>query len=270
MIEKFSQLNKENKAILATNFYNFETLKGVLLAAKQTKSSIILQLTQSSIDYMGLEIAVNMARTALKYYQVEGWLHLDHGASVQLAKRCLDAGFDSVMYDGSELPLSENIKNTRQVVEYAEHYNANVEAELGYIPKLGQNTNKKGYTEVNDAIKFVKETGINSLAVAIGTVHGFYKGTPKLNFERLKEIKKAVKIPLVLHGGSGIPDADLKMAVANGINKINVATEIKNIFTKTIKQELNKSDEIDLRKTFPPSIDAITNLISKKILTINN
>ncbi len=270
MIQKFRILNNEGKAILATNFYNFETLKGVLLAAQKNNSSIILQLTQSSIEYMGLENALNMGRTAIKSYGIDAWIHLDHGGSVELVKKCLDAGFDSVMYDGSELSIEENIKNTREVVAYAQKFGANVEAELGYVAKLGQNKQKTGYTEVSDAIRFVKETGVNTLAVAIGTAHGFYKENPKLDFERLAEIKKAVKIPLVLHGGSGVPDIDLVKSIKNGICKINVATEIKNIFTQTLKNELNKSEEIDLRKTFPPATQAVTDLIIKKLLTIEN
>jgi len=270
MIQKFEQLNKEGKAILATNFYNFETLKGVLLAVKENNTSIILQMTQSSIDYMGLENALNMARTSFKFYNVEGWIHLDHGGSVELAKQCLDAGFDSVMYDGSELPIEENIKNTKEVVAYAKKYKANVEAELGYVAKLGQDTGKMGYTKVDDAIRFVKETGVNTLAVAIGTAHGFYKEQPKLDFKRLSDIKEAVKIPLVLHGGSGVPHEDLKKSVQNGICKVNVATEIKNIFTQTLKKELNKSDEIDLRKIFPPATEAVKDLVVTKLNAIQN
>ncbi len=268
MVQKFRIINNERSAILATNFYNFETLKGVLLAAKQTKSPIILQLTQSSIEYMGLENSFNMAQTAIKTFGVEAWIHLDHGGSVDLAKKCLDIGFDSVMYDGSELPLEENIKNTKEVVDYAKKFGANVEAELGYIAKLGQDKDITGYTEVDSAIRFVQETNVNTLAVAIGTAHGFYKEKPKLDFERLAAIKKAVKIPLVLHGGSGISDIDLKKSVENGICKINVATEIKNVFTQTLKEELNKSQEIDLRKTFPKATKAVTDLIVKKIMTI--
>ncbi len=270
MIQKFKQLNKEGRAILATNFYNFETLKGVLLAAKECNSSVILQMTKSSIDYLGLANAINMARTALEFFEVEGWIHLDHGGSVALAKQCLDAGFDSVMYDGSELSLEENIKNTKEVVNYAKRYGVNVEAELGYVAKLGQDTGKMGYTKVEDAVKFVAETGVNTLAVAIGTAHGFYKEKPNLDFKRLLEIKKAVKIPLVLHGGSGVPHEDLKESVKNGICKVNVATEIKNIFTQTLKSELNKSDEIDLRKIFPPATEAVKELVITKLKAIIN
>jgi len=270
MIEKYQELNQANRAILATNFYNFETLKGVLLAVKDRKTDIILQITKGSIDYMGLENAINMARTALKFYGIRGWIHLDHGGTVELAKRCLDAGVDSVMYDGSELSVEENIKNTQEVVKYAKKFNASVEAELGYVAKLGQDKSKMEYTRVEDAKRFVEETGVNALAVAIGTAHGFYKEKPKLDFVRLAEIKEAVKTPLVLHGGSGVPDEDLIKSIQNGICKINLATEIKDTFIKNVKNEINKSEQIDLRIIFPPAVDAVKKLIINKLITIEN
>ena len=132
MKKKFKILNENRQAILATNFYNFETLKAVLLAAKDQNSDIILQLTQSSIDYLGLQNAVNMAKSGLDYYGVNGYVHLDHGGTIELVEQCLKAGFDSVMYDGSEFPLEHNIIQTRKVVEMAAKYDVNVEAELGY------------------------------------------------------------------------------------------------------------------------------------------
>src|ERR1051325_7540966 len=134
---KLSAFSKKGKAILATNFYNFETLSGVLIASRQKNTPLILQLSESSIQYMGLEIAAHMARAALKSYEVEGWLHLDHGSSIEMAHRCLDAGFDSVMIDASEKPFEENVKITSQMVKIASNYNANVEAELGNVAKLG-------------------------------------------------------------------------------------------------------------------------------------
>ncbi len=270
MKNKFEEINNANKALLATNFYNFETLKGVLLAAKDQNSSIILQMTKSSIDYLGLENAVSMAKTGLKYFGVEGWIHLDHGPNIDLVKACLDAGFDSVMYDGSELPLEQNIDNTKKVVALAEKYGANVEAELGYIAKLGQAKDKVSYTSAEDALLFVQETGVDALAVAIGTAHGFYKEKPKLDFDRLKEIKEAVKIPLVLHGGSGVPVDDVRKAIKNGICKVNVATEIKNIFMQTLKKLLSDTDEIDLRKVFPPATNAVKDLVVGKLRMVNN
>jgi len=269
MKNKFKETNQSKAALLATNFYNFETLKGVLMAAKNQNSSIILQLTKSSIDYLGIESAVAMARAGLKSFGVKGWIHLDHGPNIELVKACLEAGFDSVMYDGSELPLEENIKNTKKVVELAQKYGVNVEAELGYIAKLGQSKNKVEHTSVQDARIFVEETGVDTLAVAIGTSHGFYKQKPKLDFERLKEIKEAVKIPLVLHGGSGVPVEDVQKAIKLGVCKVNVATEIKNIFMQTLKDLLKETEEIDLRQVFPPATNAVEDLVIGKLKMVN-
>jgi len=263
--KKFETLNENRQAILATNFYNFETLKAILLAAKERNDDIILQLTQSSINYLGLENAVSMAKSGLKYYGVNGYLHLDHGGSIELVESCLKAGFDSVMFDGSELPLEQNIELTRKVVKMAALYDVNVEAELGYIAKLGQSKEKVAYTSAEDAKRFVDATGVNTLAVAIGTAHGFYKEEPKLEFNRLSEIKEAVKIPLVLHGGSGVPVEDVKEAIRRGICKVNVATELKNAFMLTLKQILNDTEEIDLRKVFPPATDAVKALVVGKL-----
>ena len=262
-------LAKEQKrTLLAINYYNAETLKGIVLAAGNLNNPIILQLSRSSIDYLGLDLAVRMGRTALEQYRVRGWIHLDHGDSVDLVQQCLDAGFDSVMIDASDKPLDENIKITAEVVRRAEGYHANVEAEIGHIPKLGQSGEKAGFTEPEDAKIFYESTGIHALAVAIGTQHGFYKAEPKLDLERLHEINALVPIPLVLHGASGVPADSLKKAVQRGICKINIATEVKNIFMQTLKQSLFGSDEIDLRKVFPDAIQAVTSLVENKMKTI--
>jgi ketose-bisphosphate aldolase len=266
--EKFKELQQQKKALLATNFYNFETLKGVLQAARSEKKPIILQLTKSSIEYMGLPVAIELAGSMLKYYEVEAWIHLDHGDSYELVARCLDAGFHSVMIDASEKPFDENVKITRSVVKLAEKYGANVEAELGYIAKLGQKNDNVGFTEPDDAKRFVEETGVNALAVAIGSAHGFYKDEPKLDLDRLSEIRKVTNAALVLHGGSGIPHDVLRDAIKRGICKINLATEIKNIFMKTLKNKLTNEDEIDLRKIFPCATDAVTELVQAKLQAI--
>jgi tagatose 1,6-diphosphate aldolase GatY/KbaY len=263
--EKLKEVQKEQKALLATNFYNFETLKGILSAAKEMNQPIILQLTKSSIEYMGLENAISMARSGLNTYEVEGWVHLDHGNSVGLAEQCLKAGVDSVMFDGSEQPLEVNIDMTKKVVQIARKYDANVEAELGYVAKLGQSNEKMEYTDPSDAKTFVEETGVNALAVAIGTAHGFYKIEPKLDFKRLQAISEATDACLVLHGGSGVPHVQVKKAVQQGICKVNVATETKNMFMKTLQNLLRSNEEIDLRKVFPPAIDAVKDLIKGKL-----
>lgn len=263
--EKLMLKQQERSALLATNFYNYETLRGIMEAASALKQPIILQLTKSSIDYMGLHVAVNMAKSALEQYKVEGWLHLDHSESYELVKNCLEAGFDSVMIDASEKPLEENIAITKKVVELAGQYNANVEAELGYIAKLGQSTETIGFTDPEEARYFVEQTGINALAVAIGSAHGFYKKEPKLDIDRLKQIHAATNVALVLHGGSGIPASGLRKAIENGICKINLATEIKNIFIRTLHTCFETKDEIDLRKIFPPAIVAVKNLVTEKL-----
>jgi fructose-bisphosphate aldolase class II/tagatose 1,6-diphosphate aldolase GatY/KbaY len=267
--ELLSEYSKEGKALLATNFYNFETLTGILQAAKQKKTPLILQLSESSIHYLGLDIAANMARTALKSFGVEGWLHLDHGGSIELVHRCLDAGFDSVMIDASEKSFEENVKITSEVVKIASHYNASVEAELGYVAKLGQVQKVSEYTQPEEAKRFVDATGVHALAVAIGSAHGFYKEIPKLQLELLSRIHAATPAALVLHGSSGIPDDQLREAITRGISKINLATETKNIFMKTLQKILRDNEEIDLRKVFPKATDSVVKLITGKLDVIS-
>ncbi len=266
---KLSQLQKSKKALLATNFYNFETLKGVLQAANSINSPIILQLTRSSIEYLGLPVAMNLAETMLKYYDVEGWIHLDHGDTYDLVAKCLDVGFQSVMIDASEKRFEENVRITKSIVKLAEKYGANVEAELGYVAKLDQNTGKIGLTEPSEAKFFVEETGVNALAIAIGTAHGFYKEKPKLDLERLSAISNITDAALVLHGASGIPNDTLAEAIQRGICKINLATEIKNMFMKTMRGNLRDGNEIDLRKIFPSAITAVSELVREKLLAIH-
>ena len=268
MKETLAKYSREGKALLAVNFYNFETLKGLLLAAQAAKSPLILQLSESSLHYLGIAPAVAMARVMLKEYGVEGWLHLDHGSSIDVVKQCLDTGFDSVMIDASEQPFEDNIRITKEAVALAQSYNANVEAELGYIAKLNQSQTIEP-TSAEDAKRFVEATGIDALAIAIGNAHGFYKETPKLRIDRLKEIRTSVSCALVLHGSSGIPDEQLQEAIRCGISKINLATETKNIFMKKLQQLLADSDEIDLRKVFPKAIEEVKTLITRKLTVIN-
>lgn len=271
MIKLQEQLakNKENgQALLATNFYNFETLSAVLTAAQQADSALILQTSESSIAYLGLEVAKGMAASAIEQYGVTAWLHLDHGQDVNLVKACIDAGYDSVMIDASERPFEENIRITKEIVRYAESYGINVEAELGYISKLGQDQ-KMIYTQPEEAQRFVEATGINALAVAVGSAHGFYKKTPELQLDLIREINGAVPAALVLHGSSGIPDDQLRASVKNGITKINLATEIKNCFMKNLQKALRDTDNIDLREVFPKATVKTTELVIEKLNTIN-
>lgn len=268
--DKLKELKANRKAILAANFYNFETLSGILTAATNLKQPVILQLSESSINYMGLPVAAAMARAAITETGAEAWLHLDHGSSLAMVQRCLDAGFDSVMIDASEKPIDENIEISRRAVELAAPYSASVEAELGFVAKLGQQQNSQAFTQPEDAEMFIRNTQVDSLAVAIGSAHGFYRETPRLDIGLLSRISKTVAAPLVLHGSSGIPDDMLREAIANGICKINLATETKNTFMLALKERLKFNNEIDLRIVFPDATREVINLIEKKLETISN
>lgn len=268
--DKLQQFTAQKRGLLATNFYNLETLHGVLQAAADVDEPIILQLTQRSIEYMGLDTAVRLGRAGLEQFGVEGWIHLDHGGSVNLVQRCLDAGFDSVMIDGSEFPFEKNIKLTREVVEKAEKYGAHVEAELGFVAKLGQAHGAQGFTQPEEARDFVAATGVDALAVSIGTAHGFYRAEPELDIELLSRISTSTAATLVLHGSSGVAHEQVQKAISNGICKINLATEIKNIFMNTLKDRLSNNDEIDLRKVFPVATAAITHLVADKLKMVKN
>ena len=261
--ELLLKCQREKTAVLATNFYNFETLTAVMKAAQTAEAPVMLQLTRSSIDYMGIDVAVKMARQAIADYGLQGYIHLDHGGSVELVQRCLDAGFDSVMIDASEKPFEENVETTCKVVEMAKAYGVPVEAELGYVAKLGQEQGG-GFTTPEDAKRFVDATGVDSLAVAIGSAHGFYKQPPHLDIPRLAAIHAATPVCLVLHGSSGIPHPMVQEAIANGIVKVNLATEIKDTFMRALKNLLLTTDEIDLRKVFPKAVAPTVDLLVDK------
>jgi len=257
----------EGKAVAALNFYNAETLRAHINAANECQASIILQTTESTINYLGVDMAVAMASAAAGVIDKPVALHLDHGASFDLARRCIDAGYSSVMIDGSKLPFAENIQLTRKVAEIAHATGVSVEGELGHVAQNADGGDiTQFYTQPEDARRFVEETEVDALAVAIGTAHGFYKGEVKLDFARLREIRDAVgDTALVLHGGSGVPDELMKEAIRNGIAKINFGTELKNAFTLAVRKSLLSSDDIDLRRTFAPAIKAVEEVSKSKI-----
>jgi len=256
---------RSGKAVAALNFYNAETLIAHLRAAKASNESIILQTTEATIDYLGLRMIVGMATAAADQLEQPVSLHLDHGNSYELAARCVDAGYTSVMIDGSKMSFVDNCTVTRRVVELAHAAGISVEGELGHV---GQNSEgpTQFFTEPSDAARFVSETNVDALAVAIGTAHGFYKGEVSLDFPRLQEINAAVpNTPLVLHGGSGVSAELLQKSIALGIRKVNFGTELKNAFTRAIKAYLSSSDDIDLRRTFAPAIAAVEEISKSKI-----
>ena len=262
--------SKDGAAIAALNFYNAETLIAHVRAANALNASIILQTTEATIDYLGLPLILGMANAAATELQKPIALHLDHGSSYELAARCIDQGYTSVMIDGSKLPFTENCAITRRVVNLAHAAGVSVEGELGHV---GQNNDSAAedptasFTRPADAVRFVEETNVDALAVAVGTAHGFYKGAVQIDFQRLEEIKtKIPDTPLVLHGGSGISAELLHQSIACGIRKINFGTELKNAFTNAVKNSLCRSDDIDLRRTFQPAIAAVENISCSKIM----
>src|SRR6476620_6305748 len=261
---------RARRAVAALNFYNAETLLAHVRAAHELEASIILQTTEATINYLGLPMIFAMANAAAGELEQPVALHLDHGGSYELAARCIDSGYTSVMIDGSRLPFSANCDLTRRVTEFAHARGVSVEGELGWVrhnDEAAGNEVERFYTSPEDARQFVAETGVDALAVAIGTAHGFYKGEVRLDFERLTHIQTAVgRTALVLHGGSGVPEVMLRRAIDCGINKINFGTELKDAFTRAIRETLCKTDEIDMRKTFAPAIRAVQEISRQKIL----
>ena len=259
---------RAGKAIAALNFYNAETLIAHVRAANASNESIILQTTEATIDYLGLQMILGMATAAADQLEQPVALHLDHGGSYELAARCIEAGYTSVMIDGSKLSFADNCTITKRVVELAHSAGVSVEGELGHVGHNSEPTAAAGQflTEANDAARFVTETNVDALAVAIGTAHGFYKGEVKLDFGRLQEINRAIPdTPLVLHGGSGVSPELLQQSIALGIRKVNFGTELKNAFTGAIKRSLSSTDDIDLRRTFAPAISAVEEISRFKI-----
>ena len=260
---------KEGKAIAALNFYNAETLIAHTRAANSLKASVILQTTEATINYLGLPMIVGMVKSAADQFEEPLSLHLDHGGSYELAARCIDYGYTSVMIDGSKLSFIENCALTRRVVDLAHSADVSVEGELGHVGQNDASTadHSRWFTSPEDATRFVNDTGVDALAVAVGTAHGFYKGEVRIDFQRLKQISDTLpNTPLVLHGGSGVSPELLRKAIRCGIRKVNFGTELKNAFTLAVKKSLCSSDDIDLRRTFQPAIAAVEEISRSKIM----
>lgn len=219
----------EKYALGSFNIYNYETIKGVFNAIKKAGVDGIIAFGAKYTSNMELNEVANLIRTVTAGYGKDIAIHLDHCSDFKLIKEAIDAGFTSVMIDGSALPYEENVALTKEVCDYAHKRSVSVEAELGSIA-LGEHSNEdhqeEKYTDPEKAKDFVDRTGVDCLAVSIGTVHGTYKGTPNISVKRLKEINAILDIPLVLHGGSGTPEDTIRECIANGICKININTEM--------------------------------------------
>lgn len=223
---------KNHFSIPATNFIDLNSARTFIKVAESKGLPLILPFAQSHNNLISLEEAALIGKYLANSVKVPVVLHLDHGEDYEFIRRAIDLGFTSVMIDASQKEFEDNINISRKVVEYAHKHGVTVEAELGHV---GANENYEDhevadsvYTEVADVLEFIDRTSVDSLAISIGTAHGVYKGSPKINFERLKEINDMVKIPLVLHGGSSTGDENLSKCALNGISKINIFTDFLN------------------------------------------
>lgn len=290
----YEKANREYYAIGQFNFSNLEFLQSALDAAEEMKSPVIVALSTGAIKYGGIKNLVSMTRTMADQIKAPVALHLDHGASLDDVKMCVDAGFTSVMIDGSHHSLDENIALTRQAVDYAHsHGGITVEAELGRLGGIEDDVDvderDARLTDPAEAVRFHNESGCDALAVAVGTSHGAYKfkGENRIDFDRIKVIKDKLKIPLVLHGASSVDAESVKLinqyggkiegakgldaesyahAIKNGINKVNIDTDLRLKWTAVLRKLMHdKPGEFDPRKFLGPARDAVKELIKEKM-----
>lgn len=267
--EMLLRAQAEHYAVGAFNVENLEMVMAVMQAAEETKSPVIMQTTPSTVKYAGLDYFLAMVKTAAGRTSVPIAMHLDHGESFSLAMQALRTGYTSIMIDGSHCPLEENIAITHSVVEACAPSGISVEAELGKVG--GKEDDLEGgsgnpFTDPAEAEEFVNRTQVNSLAIAIGTAHGLYAGTPKLDFDRLREIRSRVSIPLVLHGASGVPDEAVREAIEIGICKVNFATELRIAFSDGVKSYLEQDPKVfDPKKYNKVGRENVVRLVKEKI-----
>ena len=236
---------KDGYAVPAFNVYNMETVMAVLQAAEEARSPVIMQLYSRLATSGNADFVCPIVLEAAKRATVPVCLHLDHGSGEEAVSVMLKDGATGIMIDYSTLDLEENIQGTRKVVEMCKPLNVQVEGELGHIGKAAEGVSNQ-FTEVEDAVKYVKETGVAALAVQVGTAHGRYKQAPVLAIDRIREIKEATGVHLVLHGGSGVPDDQIKAAVKAGIRKMNFSTDLCYTFIESVQKQDKNKVAIDL------------------------
>ena len=264
--EILKKAQAEKYAVCAFNIENMEMAQAVIAAAEELNSPVIMQTTPSTLRYAEPELFFGVVAALAKKTHVPVVMHLDHGNSFELASKAYRAGYTSVMIDGSQLPLNENIALTNAVLAMCHAGNVSVEAELGCIGgKEDDLSSDNIYTIPEEAKQFVEATGVDALAVAIGTAHGIYKSTPCLNIERLKEIRKLVDVPLVLHGTSGVSDEVVRQCIAEGICKVNYATDLRIEFTKGAREVLADEAVFDPKKYMASGREAVKKYAMERI-----
>ncbi len=259
--EMLNAANNSNYALPSPDFINQDMIRGYIEVAEELKQPALISISEGLSQYMSLEDAFAIAKYYADKATVPVAIHLDHGKHVEFVKKAVDIGFTSVMIDASADSFTENVRKTKEVVEYAHKFNVTVEAEIGHVGSGINYEDESGdttvFTEVSDLKEFVKQTNVDSVAVSVGTAHGVYLGTPKINFTRLKELKEAVSIPLVLHGGSSTGDENLRKCAEIGISKINIFTDI----CRAGAQAINDLNTDDYKKQMQAADEAIKNVL---------
>lgn len=269
MAELLVVAQREGYAVGAFNTYNLEITRAILAAAEAQRAPVIVQVGSSALKYGGREALTALVLAEARRSPVPVAVHLDHSTKLDEIRWCVDQGFTSVMIDGSALPLADNITLTHQAIAIARPQGVTVEAELGSIVGEEDRAAEReavGLTNSAQAEQFVQATGVDALAVAVGNVHGFYKGEPRLDTARLDEIHRRVPIPLVLHGASGLPDAAIQRSIQGGVCKFNVNTEIRvALFTALADTLPRVHAQYDVPGLFTPSITAMQAVVEEKI-----
>lgn len=255
-------------AIPAFGCVNMEGVKAIVKAAEQFDVPVILQMTEGGIEYAGLEELYNIAYTVAANSSAQICIHLDHGRNIDLVKRAIDLGFTSVMYDGSNLPIEENIATSKIIKDYIGNRAVALEVEVGTIGGKEDNDEAENvlYASIEDVTKINEQAKPDSIAVAVGTSHGIYKGPININYDLIEEAKAVTNKPLVLHGTSGVPTEMVQKAIKSGICKVNYDTELKQQFIGAISNYLEShEEEYDIRKIFKPGIEAQIKIVETRI-----
>ena len=273
MKEMLNKAREEKYAVPQFNINNLEWTKYILQVGDSLRSPLILGVSEGAAKYMGgYKTVANMVNGLMSDLNitVPVALHLDHGTTVESCKKAIDAGFTSVMIDGSSHPLLENIRLTSEVVNYAKERNVSVEAELGHIGGTEDNIVADiAYAKLNDCIELVKATNVDFLAPALGSVHGIYKGEVRIDLDKMGEINNALNMPLVLHGGTGIPDDIIRNSIKNGVSKININTELQIAWSKGVREFLeNDSKVYDPRKVIGSGEKNLKEVVNNKIMLL--
>jgi fructose-bisphosphate aldolase class II len=272
--EIIKKAEKGGYAVGAFNTQNLEITLGIIRGAMAVRAPVIIQVSETTIEYAGLKPITHIVKTIAKNLAVNipVALHLDHGRKFQSVVECIGAGFSSIMMDASDLPFDENVAVTAKAVDYAHKHGVWAQGELGRLKGIEDVVKVKEreafMTDPIEAKEFVRRTKVDTLAVSIGNIHGIAKliqGVPKLDLQRLKEINKKVKIPLVLHGASGVSKVDIQKAIKLGIRIINIDTEIRLAFTNALRKTLKDPKIYDPRKVLAPSIDEVAKVVEEKI-----